>query len=121
MKKLTKDDILKGKNSRESLHVDAYEADVTVRPLTDGELSQVLAMIGSVPLTPEGKPDFTRIDVSKNFQALRMAVSLGMMEPQLTIEEVGEMKFGVPEFIGTKILELSGAVTESGAKKKERK
>jgi len=121
MKKLTKEDILKGKNSRETLHVEAYDADVIIRPLTDGELSQVLAIIGSVPLTPDGRPDPSRVDVTKNFQALRLAVTLGMIEPHLAVGEVEEMKFGVPEFIGSKILELSGATTETMAKKKERR
>lgn len=121
MKKLTKEDILKGKNSRETLRVEAYDSEVIIRPLTDGELSQVLAIIGSVPVTAEGRPDPSRVDVTKNFQALRLAVTLGMIEPHLAVEEVEEMKFGVPEFIGSKILELSGVTTETMAKKKERR
>jgi len=121
MKKLTKEDILKGKNSRETLHVEAYDSDVIIRPLTDGELSQVLAIIGSVPITPDGRPDPSRVDVTKNFQALRLAVSLGTVEPRLAIEEIEDMKFGVPEFIGSKILELSGVTSETMVKKKERK
>lgn len=121
MKKLTKQDILKGKEAHETLHVEQYGSDVEIRPLTDGELTEVLGLIGSIPLTPAGTPDTGRIDLTKNFQALRFAVSMGMVEPKLTIEEVGEMKFGVPEFIGTKILELSGITTEAAAKKKERR
>ena len=34
------------------------------------------------------------------------------------VEEVKEMKFGVPEFIGTKVLEISGITSVGGAKKK---
>ena len=108
MKKLTKEEVLKGKDRHETLHVDAYESEVVVRPLTDGELGEVFAIIGSIPLNDDGTPDSSRIDVTKNFKALRLVTSLGMVEPKLTVEEVAEMKFGVPEYIGTRILELSG-------------
>ena len=118
MKKLTKEDILKGKDLRETIQVDSYDADVVIRPLTDGELSEVFATIGSIPLKNDGTPDTGRVDVTKNFEALRIATSLGLVEPKLTVEEVAEMKFGVPEFIGTKILEISGIASGRAAKKK---
>jgi hypothetical protein len=108
MKKLTKEEVLKGKDRHETLHVEVYESDVVVRPLTDGELSEVFAVIGSIPLNDDGTPDAAKIDVTKNFKALRLVTSLGMVEPKLTTEEVADMKFGVPEYIGTHILELSG-------------
>jgi hypothetical protein len=119
MKKLSKEDILKGKESRETLHIDSYDADVVIRPLTDGELSEVFAIIGSVPLRDDGTPDTGRIDITKNFLALRLATSLGLVEPRLTVDEVAHMKFGVPEFIGTKILEVSGIAAGSAQKKKD--
>jgi hypothetical protein len=108
MKKLTKEDILRGKDRHETLHLDAYGSDVVIRPLTDGELSEVFAVIGSIPLKGDGTPDASRVDITRNFKALRLVTSLGMVEPKLTEADVGEMKFGVPEFIGTRILELSG-------------
>lgn len=108
MKKLTKEDILKGKDKRETIHLDAYDSDVVVRPLTDGELSEVFAVIGSIPLKGDGTPDAGQVDIVKNFQALRLVTALGLVEPKLTVEEVGEMKFGVPEQVGTRILEISG-------------
>jgi len=118
MKKLTKEDILKGKDSRETLHIEGYDADVVIRPLTDGELSEVFAIIGSIPLKNDGTPDTGKVDVTKNFKALRLATSLGLIEPKLTVEEVAEMRFGVPELIGTKILEISGITSGAAAKKK---
>lgn len=118
MRKLTKEEILKGKEKHETLHVDSYDADVVIRPLTDGELSQVFAIIGSIPLKNNGTPDTGKVDVTKNFEALRLVTSLGLVEPNLSIVEVGEMKFGVPEFIGTKILELSGIHSGAASKKK---
>jgi hypothetical protein len=118
MRKLTRDDILKGKHERETLQVDQYGAEVVIRPLSDGELCEVLGVIGAIPLRDDGMPDVARIDPTKNFEALRLAVAKGMVEPQLTPEEISEMKFGVPEFIGTRILELSGIVTEPEVKKK---
>jgi len=119
MKKLSKEDILKGKESRETLHLDSYNADIIIRPLTDGELSDVFAILGSIPVKDDGTPDTGKIDITKNFRALRQATSLGLVEPKLTVEEVALMKFGVPEFIGTKILEISGISAGSAAKKKE--
>ncbi len=120
MKKLTKEDILKGKEKHESLYVDVYEAEVVIRPLTDGELSEVFAIIGSVPLNEDGTPDPASVDVIKNFKALRLVTSLGLIEPRLSTEEVADMKFGVPEFIGTRILEISGIASGAGVKKKNR-
>jgi hypothetical protein len=117
-RRLTKEDILKGKDKHEPLYVEEYDAEVVVRPLTDGELSEIFSHRGSVPLNQDGTPDITRMDVSKNFEALRMAASMGMVEPKLTNEEVSDMKFGVPEYIGTKILEISGVSSPEDAKKK---
>jgi hypothetical protein len=116
MKKLTKQDILRGKEKLETLHVESYGSDVVIRPLTDGELSEVFAVLGNIPLKGDGTPDASQIDIVKNFKALRLVTSLGMADPKLTVEEVGEMKFGVPELIGTRILEISGIT--AGVKKK---
>jgi len=119
MKKLTKEDILRGKDSNETIYIDIYGADVVVRPLTDGELSDVLAILGGVPIKNDGTLDTEKLDVTKNFKALRLAASLGLVNPKLTIDEVSDMKFGVPELIGTKVLELSGLSSPAEAKKKE--
>jgi len=118
MKPLTKEDILKGKDKRETLHVDAYNGDVVIRPLTDGELTEIFGVIGSVPFKDDGTIDTNRIDVKKNFEALALATAIGLVEPKLTIDEVKEMKFGVPEFIGMKVLEISGVTTTANIKKK---
>jgi len=96
MRKLTKEDIIKGKDKNETLHVESYEADVVIRPITDGELSEVFAIIGSVPLKNDGTPDAGKVDLTKNFKALRLTTSFGLVEPKLTLEEVEQMKFGVP-------------------------
>lgn len=121
MPRLTKQAILQGAKLRETIKVKEYDdAEVVIRPLTDGELSQIFSLIGNVPLRKDGTPDFTKVDVHKNLEALRMATSMGMEDPKLSLEEVGSMKFGVPEFIGMKVLELSG-VTEPEARKKKSK
>ena len=118
MAKLSKEEILKGREKRETLHLDHYSADVVVRPLTDGELCEVFAVLGNVPLKADGTPDTTRIDITRNFAALRLAASMGLVEPVLTPDEVAGMRFGVPEFVGTKVLELSGIASGVTAKKK---
>jgi hypothetical protein len=118
MAKLSKEEILKGKEKRETLHLAHYDADVVIRPLSDGELCEVFAILGNVPLKSDGTPDTSSIDITKNFSALRLAASMGLVEPELTTEEVGDMRFGVPEYVGTKVLELSGIATGIAAKKK---
>ena len=117
-KSLTKEDILKGKDRYENLYLENYDAEVVIRPLTDGELTEIFSLIGSVPLREDGTPDISKMDINKNFEALRLAASLGLVEPKLTVQEVSEMKFGVPEFIGTKVLEISGVTSSEEAKKK---
>jgi len=117
-KRLTKEDVLKGKDRLENLYLKDYDAEVVIRPLTDGELSEIFSLIGSVPLREDGTPDTSKMDVNKNFEALRLAASLGLVEPKMTVAEVAEMKFGVPEFIGTKVLEISGVTSSEEAKKK---
>jgi len=117
-KRLKKEDILKGKEQREILYLEDYDAEVEIRPLSDGELTEIFALLGSVQLREDGTPDTSAMDVTKNFQALRQAAALGLIEPQLTADEVAEMKFGVPEFIGTKVLEISGVTSSEEAKKK---
>jgi len=118
MPKLTKQAILEGTKVRQTITVKEYgNAEVIIRPLTDGELTKIFSVIGNVPLKKDGTPDLNKVDLRKNFEALRMAASLGLDDPKLTSDEVASMKFGVPEYIGMKVLELSG-VTEGQAQKK---
>jgi len=117
-RRLTKEDILQGKERQEVLYVKEYDAEVVIRPLTDGELIEVFSFLGSVPLKEDGTPDISKMDVTKNFEALGRASSRGLVEPKLTGDEVSDMKFGVPEFIGTKVLEISGVTSSEEVKKK---
>ncbi|MDG6925382.1 MAG: hypothetical protein JRN09_02390 [Nitrososphaerota archaeon] len=111
--------MLEGSRRRETVLVKEYDSEVVVRPLTDGELSRIFSVIGPVPLRPDGTPDLTKVEVDKNFEALRLAASIGLVEPQLDFKEVAEMKFGAPEAIGMKILELSGVSPPEQSKKKD--
>jgi hypothetical protein len=118
MPKLTKQAILEGTKARETLTIKEYDnAEVVIRPLTDGELTKIFDIIGNVPLKKDGSPDLSKVDINKNFEALRMAASMGLEDPKLSTEEVAKMKFTVPEYIGMKILEMSG-VTGAQAQKK---
>ncbi|MDI9644574.1 MAG: hypothetical protein QFX35_05085 [Candidatus Verstraetearchaeota archaeon] len=117
--RLTKQTILEGAEARATLHIKEYGADVEIRPLTDGELTKVFGVVGTISLKEDGTPDFSKVDLSKNFEALRLVVSMGMVDPKLTVEEVASMKFGVPEYIAMKVLEMSGVVGADTAKKKD--
>ena len=116
--RLTKQAILEGAKAKCTLKVKEYSADVVIRALTDGELTRIFSVVGAIPLKEDGAPDLSKVDVSKNFEALRLAASMGMEDPKLSPEEVGSMKFGVPEFIGMKVLELSGVTGAEDPKKK---
>ena len=119
-RRLTKADVLDGTMKRETLHVDEYDADVIIRPLSDGELSRVFGTIGNVSVGEDGTPNVGSIDISKNLEALRLATSIGLVEPSLSLDEVSKMKFGVPGYIGMKVLELSGiSFTEEDLRKKD--
>lgn len=131
MKRLTKEDILEGTRKRVNLHVKEYSREVIVRPLSDEEITHILSRIsssvvdsGSTSTSSSGTANSpapsnsSKVDLQKNFEALRLAVSMGMVEPQLTYEEVAKMKFGVPEFLGSYILQLSGVTSPEAAKKK---
>jgi hypothetical protein len=118
MPRLTKQAILEGTKARLTITLKEYgNAEAIIRPLTDGELTKIFSIVGNIPLKKDGTPDLNRVDIHKNFEALRMAASLGLEDPKLTSEEVASMKFSVPEYIGMKVLELSG-VTEGQAQKK---
>jgi hypothetical protein len=105
---LTKADILQGKNQRKTVFLEQYDKDVIVRPLTDGELSVVFDMIGTVPVNEMGIPDLNRINISTNLKALRLVCAMGLVEPKLTENEISEMAFGVPEYLAKVVLEYSG-------------
>lgn len=118
MRKLTKQDILEGTNKRVNLDIKEYGAEVMIRPLDDGEISKIFSIIGPVPVLADGTPDTTKVELQKNFEALRLATEMGLVEPRLNSKDVANMKFGVPEYIGTKVLELSGVAPPEIVKKK---
>ncbi len=111
---LTKSDILMGKNKRITIHLEHYDKDVVIRPLTDGELSMVFDIIGNVPLNEDGLPDLNMVDISKNLRALRLIAAMGMVEPKMSEDEVAEMRFGTPGILAKHILEISGLTETAG-------
>jgi hypothetical protein len=123
MKRLTKEDILEGTRRRDNLLVKEYGREVVVRPLSDEEITVILSKtsISIAGENPSPVATGNSIDLEKNFEALRLAVSMGMVEPKLTSEEVAKMKFGVPEYIGSYILQISGVSSPEITKKKGRK
>ena len=113
MTKLTKEDILEGTRKRITFSLEEYDGkEVIVRPLSDSEVSKIISIIGPLSLSENEKKkedDMNLdIDIHKNIEALRLATEIGLVEPKLTKEEIQSMKFGVPEKIGTIILENSG-------------
>src|SRR5215831_18294015 len=99
MKKLTKQDILEGINKRINLDIKEYGAEVVIRPLDDEEISRIFSVIGPVPSLADGTPDTNKVELQKNFEALRLATELGVVDPKLNAQDVAKMRFGVPEYI----------------------
>ena len=117
MTKLTKEDILEGTRKRITICLEEYDGkEVIVRPLSDSEVSKIISIIGPLSISEnEKKKDDMNldIDIHKNLEALQLATEIGLVEPKLTKEEIQSMKFGVPERIGTIILENSGVSSSS--------
>jgi len=122
---------LEGTRKRITVSLEEYDGkEVIVRPLSDSEVSKIISIIGPLSISEnEKKKDDMNldIDIHKNIEALRLATEIGLIEPKLTKEEIQSMKFGVPERIGTIILENSGVSSTSSTsssddlKKKSRK
>ena len=119
MTKLTKEDILEGTRKRITISLEEYDGkEVIVRPLSDSEVSKIISIIGPLSISEnEKKKDDINldIDIHKNLEALQLATEIGLVEPKLTKEEIQSMKFGVPERIGTIILENSGVSSSSSS------
>ena len=119
MTKLTKEDILEGTRKRITISLEEYDGkEVIVRPLSDSEVSKIISIIGPLSISEnEKKKDDMNldIDIHKNLEALQLATEIGLVEPKLTKEEIQSMKFGVPERIGTIILENSGVSSSSSS------
>ena len=119
MTKLTKEDILEGTRKRITISLEEYDGkEVIVRPLSDSEVSKIISVIGPLSISEnEKKKDDMNldIDIHKNLEALQLATEIGLVEPKLTKEEIQSMKFGVPERIGTIILENSGVSSSSSS------
>jgi hypothetical protein len=105
---LTKADILQGKNRREKVFLEYYNKNVVIRPLTDGELTDLFKQMGNVRVNPDGTIDLSSVDVSTNLKMLRQIVSMALVEPEMSESEIAEMRFGVPGIIARHVLEISG-------------
>ena len=117
MARLTKEDILEGTRKRITISLEEYDGkEVIVRPLSDSEVSKIISLIAPLSLSENEKKKGDMnldIDIHKNLEALQLATEIGLVEPKLTKEEIQSMKFGVPERIGTIILENSGVSSSS--------
>jgi len=108
---------LEGTRKRITISLEEYDGkEVIVRPLSDSEVSKIISLIAPLSLSENEKKKGDMnldIDIHKNLEALQLATEIGLVEPKLTKEEIQSMKFGVPERIGTIILENSGVSSSS--------
>jgi len=128
-KKLTKADILQGKDAVHEIEVEEWEGSISVRPLTEGEYAQVEALKGSCAKlgggavydedgnvdrlkTAEGMNIEMDMEnyVQKEFEGNAIAVAFAMsVDEEWTVEEVKQLKPpGVVAKIAYKVYKLSG-------------
>jgi hypothetical protein len=121
MKPLTREDILKGASKTVTISLAEYDAEVTLRPLNYAEISKILEMMGPVQLSPDGSPDPTKtVELHKNFEALRLAATMALVQPELKPEDISKMKFSAIAHMGSVALEMSGLSSPDEIKKKTR-
>lgn len=122
MKPLTREDILEGANKTITISLAEYNnAEVTLRPLNYSEISKILEMMGPIQLSPDGSPDPSKtVELHKNFEALRLAATMALVQPQLKQEDMSKMKFSAIARIGSAALEMSGLSSSEEIKKKTR-
>lgn len=129
--KLTKEAVLKGAQKRETIHLDALGGSLTIRPLTDGELSEIRSIalkgmsdeairaiprlqaiaakrgsIDDLPLTGDDLMQAQRNDSEGNVMAA--AYGLSCDGESWNTEEVRGLPVGVPELIAKAVFALSG-------------
>lgn len=122
MEKLTRDQLLQGKDLVEEFEVADLGGTVTIRPLTSREwmnLSGARAKelerteaIKKLPRSNEVKVD-TQAIMDINFAFKCDLVALALVDPKLTKEDIGEMKISVVDAINTRIRIISGIDKET--------
>lgn len=105
---LTRSDILLGTEKREEMTVTGYDKDVIIRPLSEGEICKVFDAVGGIGVDSDGYPDTVSLGFTGHLGLLRRIAQLGMVEPQLQLDDIGSMPFGIPGEIASRVLEISG-------------
>ncbi|MDI6840434.1 MAG: hypothetical protein QMD71_06285 [bacterium] len=134
MAKLTKADILKGKNQVHTQYFEKLDGELDLRPLTEGEWAEIEATRASAGKV-SGKPVFDKkgnidraatekaleveIDTKQtqllDFEAKAMAVAFALsIDEQWTIDEVKQLRpVGVVEEIAEFVFNISGVSEEA--------
>lgn len=127
-RKLTKAIVLEGVNYRENIHIDCYDADVTIRPLLDTEVWPIMNKAGKMPEdldelkalkdTAEGRARLAKMatDDEETFRMMQELCLAGIVadSPEEDLSEVIDKLLGLTTMtIGLKVLEVSH-ITEGG-------
>lgn len=118
-KKLTKDAILGRKHTDEMIvEVDGEEFTIVIRPLTNREQSRVQSRSQSgITMAGQGGKMQTRAGLDKvteaSYKADVLAVSLGLVDPQFTEDELMDSTFPVDK-TAKRIREISGIAVAEG-------
>lgn len=132
-KRITKADVLQGKSKVVEVEVPELGGSIFIRPLTDGEYSQIQALTlqqlkldgkASLEELRSHKIDLSSLDMAKMVEgqkrAERMTVAFAIVpaegEEPWTEEDVAALPAGVPERIAKKVYEITGignAVTQA--------
>jgi len=105
---MTRSDVILGTGKRDELRIDHYEKVVVVRPLSEGEICAIFDQVGGIGVDRDGFPDTSSLGFTGHLGLLRLIARGGLVEPELSLEEIEAMPFGIPGEIARRILELSG-------------
>ncbi len=134
-RKLTKADLLRGKETVTSVYFEELGGSLQLRPLTELEWTESTRKLLAA-ITATGNPDALRkkmgnakamqdaVDLKFDLGALTAAeaaqtayvVSCGLVDPKLTEQEVRQMAPGVADKIAKKIYEMSKVTPEDIAR-----
>ncbi len=123
VKRLTKADLLKGKESVEYVFFEELDGELPLKPLTDGQWSQVRA-VRFAGMKAKGKPGSSDPDMEfevgklreQSFEACALAVSFAIADGETwTVDDVKRMRpAGIVEKIADEVFRITGVSPDEG-------
>ena len=124
VKRLTKADLLQGKDAVEYIYFEDLGGEIPLKPLTDGQWSQIRTIKFS-GLTAKGKPGTKNPDIEYDMSKIRenaheaaaLAVSYSIADGATwTVNEVKNLRpAGIVEKIAAEVFRITGVSPDEGS------